>query len=217
MISHRVAVLILSTLAVATLAAAAQLPSAVLAAGQSDAAEPSLPVIDENACPFEGCTFGKWKVIKESAVYSSWRSDRRQIDRIKPGQEVLGLTGVHVTLKPDRILVRREIPRLGLKPGDVLLRYMTIGEGFANIWAKGAWHKEEDCSFITEKDGSGCSRDCAAVVGEYGVNEWWVKIKISDEKVGWVRVDENFNGMDALGAVPLPVSPATDESEKPAY
>jgi len=161
-------------------------------------AEPDLPVIDYNACPFEGCTFGKWKVTKNSRVYSSWRKDRVEIARIKPGEKVTGMTGVHITRKPDRILVSQDMPDLGLKRGDLILRYMYLGEGFANIWFNGAWHKGEDCTFITEKRGQGCLRDCQAIVTEEGRKDWWVKIKTSDGKTGWVLVEQNFEGMDAF-------------------
>lgn len=175
----------------------AQQPNPASANNQTSV-EPSLPVVDENACPFEGCTFGSWKVAKESTLYSSWQTDRMQIGTIKTGERVTAFTGVHITRKPDRILVKREIPTLGLKPGDVVLRYMYVGEGFANIWASGAWHKEEDCTFVTEKDGTGCLHDCGAVVTEDGVKEWWVKIKTLDGRLGWVLVKNNFEGMDAL-------------------
>jgi hypothetical protein len=162
-------------------------------------AEPSLPVIDYNACPFEGCTFGKWKVKKHSTIYSSWRKGRAELAKLKPGDEVTGLTGVHITRKPDRILVKQAIPDLRLKPGDVVLRYMYLGEGFANVWFNGVWHKSEDCTFVTEMNASGCLRDCAAIVTEEGVKDWWVKIKTSDGMVGWVLVEDNFDGMDSLG------------------
>lgn len=168
-------------------------------AGSTSAAKPSVPVIDYNACPFEGCTFGKWKVIKDSQVYTSWESDRTALLTLRPGDEVTGLTGVHLTRKPDRILVKQAIPNLGLKPGDTVLRYMNLGEGFANLWFNGAWHKGEDASFVTEKDGEGCLRDCPAIVTEEGIKEWWVKVKTSDGKVGWVLVENNFDGMDSLG------------------
>lgn len=155
-------------------------------------------MIDENACPFEGCTFGAWKAVKATALYSSWKTDRTQIGEIKAGQKVTSLTGVHITDRPDRILVKRDIPALGLKQGDLVLRYMYVGEGFANVWAKGIWHKEQDCSFITEKDGGGCARECAAVVTDAGLKEWWVQIKTADGNAGWVLVEDNFQGMDAL-------------------
>jgi hypothetical protein len=166
-------------------------------------AEPSLPVIDYQACPFEGCTFGKWKVTKESRIYSSWQQDRTEIGQLKPGEDVTGLTGVHITRKPDRILVKKPILDLGLEPGDVILRYMYLGEGFANVWYKGSWHKEFDCTFVTEKSGGGCLRDCSAVVQEEGTKDWWVKVKTATGKTGWVLVLDNFEGMDALAELKL--------------
>jgi hypothetical protein len=85
-------------------------------------------------------------------LYSTWQDSRTETGKLKRGDKVTGLTGVHVTRKPDRILVRQPIPELAAKPGDVILRYMYVGEGFANIWANGNWHKEYDCSFIGERN-----------------------------------------------------------------
>jgi len=168
---------------------------------EADSAGPVLPVIDPNACPFEGCTFGKWKVTKESAMYSTWQGGRTEAGKLHPGEEVVALTGVHITLKPDRISVRKPIPDLEVEPGDVILRYMYVGEGFANIWAKGHWHKEHDCSFVTEKDGMGCMKNCSAVVAECGAKEWWVQVKTSGGVLGWVLVQDNFAGMDSLASL----------------
>src|ERR1051325_10483855 len=113
--------------------AIAQHPARNISANSSAAAEPGLPVVDLNACPFEGCTFGKWKVTKNSTVYSSWQDGRTELARLSPGDEVTGLTGVHVTRRPDRILVKEAIPRLGLKRGDILLCHTYEGEGFSDI------------------------------------------------------------------------------------
>jgi hypothetical protein len=171
------------------------------AAPTNGGGEPKLPVIDENACPFEGCTFREWTVTKDSTLYSAWQDGRTETGTLKPGDKVTGLTGVHLTRKPDRILVRQPIPDLAVRPGDIILRYMYVGEGFANIWAKGNWHKEYDCSFIIEQNGSGCANECAAVVTETGVKEWWVQVKTGNGKTGWVLVQDNFDGMDILGAI----------------
>jgi hypothetical protein len=181
-----------------TMASAQQARSTTHANAAEGTAEPKLPVIDYKACPFEGCSFGKWKVTKNSTIYSSWKHDRTEIGKLKAGQEVTGLTGVYITRKPDRVLVKQSIPDLKLQPGDVILRYMYLGEGFANVWFKGAWHKEFDCTFITEKSSGGCLRDCSAIVTEEGKKDWWVWIKTSAGKNGWVLDDNNFDGMDAL-------------------
>jgi hypothetical protein len=172
--------------------------------------EPKLPVVDYNACPFEGCTFGKWKVTKQSILFSSWEEGRTQIGQLNPGEEVTGITGVHITRMPDRIVVTRSIPDLDAAAGDVILRYMYLGEGTANIWIKGHWHQGYDCTFVTEDDkkGGGCQRDCGAVVKEYGVKEWWVKVTTGGGKTGWVLADGNFDGMDSLALLRFPVRPS---------
>jgi hypothetical protein len=78
------------------------------------------------------------------------------IGRLAKGEIVKGITGVHITKKPDRIPVFQAIPELGLRPGDVILRCMYLGEGFANIWANGKCVKEIDCTLVSEKRGGGC-------------------------------------------------------------
>jgi len=163
-----------------------------------DADPPSLPVIDEGACPFEGCTFGKWTVTKETPLYSSWKEDRTLIGKLTNGESVVGLTGVHVTKKPDKIRVLVDIPELGIHHGDIIFRYMYRGEGYADLWANGKSMKETDCSFISEREIGGCLKECSAKVIEDGDKEWWVKVQTKSGQVGWAKADANFDGMDAL-------------------
>ncbi len=164
--------------------------------------EPSLPVVDYNACPFEGCTFGKWIVARDSTVFSSWKDDRKPVSTLKKGDVVIGLTGVHITYQPDHIQILKPIPELQLQPGDIILRYMYRGEGFADIWVKGQWKKEYDCSFITEKNGSGCLRDCPAKVTSEGRKDWWVRLKTAEGSIGWAKAEDQFDCMDSLGGDP---------------
>jgi hypothetical protein len=162
-------------------------------------APPPLPIIDSNACPFEGCMFRKWVIVHDSDIFSSWKEDRKFLSKIKKGDVVAGLTGIHITYEPDRVQVLKSIPELGLEPGDIILRYMYHGEGYADIWLKGQWRKEYDCSFITERDGSGCSHGCAAKVITDGRKDWWVRFKTARGLIGWAKVEDQFNCMDALG------------------
>lgn len=180
---------------------------AALFAGQSPAdrasqQEPSLPIVDYDACPFEGCTFGKWIVTRDFTIFSSWKDDKKLLSTVKKGEVVTGLTGVHITYEPDRIRVLKPIPELGLQPGEIILRYMYRGEGFADIWVKGQWKKEYDCTFITEKNGSGCLRDCPAKVISDGRKDWWVRLKTTQGSIGWVKAEDQFDCMDALGGDP---------------
>jgi hypothetical protein len=164
--------------------------------------QPQSPVLNYAACPFEGCTFGKWLVTHESTIFTTWKEGRKPWATLQKGEVVTGLTGIHITWEPDRIQVSQSIPDLQLQPGDLILRYMSYGEGSADIWVKGQWKKEYDCSFITEKDNSGCLRDCAARVISEGRKEWWVRLKTSQGKIGWAKVEDQFDCMDSLGGDP---------------
>lgn len=171
-------------------------------ADKADTSQPALPVVNSKSCPFEGCSFRKWLVKQDFTLYSTWEKGHKSVTTVKSGQVVTGLTGVHITFTPDRVQVLQPLPELGVQPGDTILRYMYHGEGFADIWAKGKWWKEYDCSFIQEKDGSGCTRNCPAKVIEDGRKEWWVQIKASDGSIGWTKAEDQFDCMDSLGGDP---------------
>jgi hypothetical protein len=172
-------------------------------AGQSKAMpQPRLPLVNDNACPFEGCTFGKWIIRRDTPVFSTWQAGRKPVITLRKGDTVTGLTGVHITFEPDQIRVTKAVPGLHLAPGDIILRYMYRGEGFADIWAKGVWNQEYDCSFVTEKVDSGCARDCSAQVISDGRKEWWVQLKTSRSVTGWAKVEAQFDCMDSLGGDP---------------
>jgi hypothetical protein len=179
-----------------------QLSVAQVPAAKPTTPEPRLPVIDYKACPFEGCTFGKWLVVRDTTIFSSWKGERKPAAKIKKGDVVTGLTGVHITYEPDHVKVFKPIPELHLQPGDVILRYMYHGEGYADIWVKGQWKKDYDCTFITEKDGSGCLADCVAKVVSGGKKDWWVQLKTANGSTGWTKADGQFNCMDAFGGDP---------------
>jgi hypothetical protein len=181
---------------------AASMFAAPLAADKAATPEPRLPVIDRNACPFEGCTFGKWIVKRETAVFDTWEQARKQLFVLQKGAVVTGLTGVHIVHEPDRIRILKLIPELQVQPGDVILRYMYHGEGASDLWVKGQWKKEYDTGFVTELDNSGCLRDCSAKVISQGRKEWWARLKNRQGQMGWTKVEDQFDCVDALGGNP---------------
>src|SRR5208282_3031601 len=40
---------------------------------------PTLPFFDWNACPFEGCTYGKWTAATAVDVFDTWKPSRKRI------------------------------------------------------------------------------------------------------------------------------------------
>jgi len=160
------------------------------------ALKPSLPKINENACPFEGCQFGAWTATDGVQLYSTWKGDRNPAVKISKGEPVTALTGIHITFEPDEIQVTAPIPQYALKPGDTVFGYRNLGEGFFNAWFNGYWVEEFDGSGV---DGFGCEKKCNAKLLKPGHSEWWVEIQTRDGAVGWTQETTKFDGKDALG------------------
>src|SRR5712692_8246608 len=111
-------------LLLATIATAQQTPP--VTSTNSSISEPQLPVIEYDACPGKGRIVPNWKIKRNSPVYSYWQDRRTQTGTLKAGEKVTVLAGVSVTRKPDRILVTRSLPDIGLEPGDIILRYEQL-------------------------------------------------------------------------------------------
>lgn len=167
------------------------------------APKPALPKIDENACPFEGCRFGKWTAREPVQLYSTWRSDRKPLRTLGKGEAATAVTGVYITFEPAEIQVTAPMPQYGLNPGDTVFGYMSIGEGFFNAWFNGYWVQEFDGSGVESPDGSGCNRNCTGKLLKPARSEWWVKIRTNDGTIGWAKDADKFDGADALAGARL--------------
>lgn len=160
------------------------------------APRPSLPKLNENACPFEGCHFGAWTATEDLQLYSTWKKDRKPVAKISKGDSVTAVTGIQITFEPDEIQVTAPIPEYSLKPGDTIFGYMSLGEGFFNAWFNGYWVDDFDGSGV---EGLGCERECNAKLLKAGHSEWWVEIKNKDGTSGWTQETTKFDGKDSLG------------------
>lgn len=168
---------------------------------------PALPFFDWNACPFEGCTYGKWTADARIDVFDTWKPNRKRVATLLPKTVVTGLSGVAITYKPGVIRLNRDIPQDGLRRGDTILTYTYRGEGFSAVWFKGRFYREYDISFAKWPDGTGCRTDCAATYVDLGRKSWWAKVKMGSGAVGWINMDTaKFEGVDML-AFSAPDSP----------
>jgi hypothetical protein len=169
--------------------------------GQSVYRPPDLPFFDWNACPGEGCTFGKWTATQSVPLYDNWGSKRKKIGNISAGELVTAWTGVVITYKPGVIRLDRDVSAsefhqenapvaIDLKRGDTILTYTYLGEGYSAVAIKGKYYPAFDISFTRWPDGSGCgSEHCAATYTDLGTKKWWVQVKLHSGKMAWVDAD----------------------------
>jgi hypothetical protein len=158
---------------------------------------PKLPKVDLNSCPFEGCQFGKWTAKVTVVVYSTWESARKPIATLSKDDEVTALTGVNVVLQPGKGVFDRDVPLYGARKGDTAYMYQACGEGAVDIWVHGRFIKCAEPEFSWEP-GYGCQKNCDGRWLSLGKSEWWTRIRLKDGTTGWVLVESNFDGVDAL-------------------
>lgn len=159
--------------------------------------QPPKDYVAKNACPFECCQFGEWKVLKETILYEK-PNGKKRIGKVKDGMAV-ALTG-EVHLKPNPIGVVFDTPPF--KVGDILFLLDPTGEGYVNYWHKG---KIENTEIMPAERCEPPSQECWV---EYvypekdkrrsGKGIWWVKIQ-QGKKTGWTKETQNFSGQDSCG------------------
>jgi hypothetical protein len=157
--------------------------------------------VDKGACPFECCTYRRWKTLKDTVAYSSPDKRSKRVGTFKKGSWVRGLTGEVRTLTPGKFVISKAHEKYG--PGNVLWVYTRQGEGFYKVWSKGRMYSEE-MEYMVEP-GQTMSPSCAddpncwgALEGPYNTI-WWVKVRSSAGWIGWTMQTDNFGNMDSCG------------------
>jgi hypothetical protein len=155
-----------------------------------------LPYNDVGACPFECCTYREWVANKDTVIYKEMREGSPIAFRIKRGVTVTGITGVVITTKAGQVKALRntKLERISVKAGDILYTLTYLGEGYYKVWYKGemtteSFYEEPGMKVLSEPE-----------------SIWWVKIKNRRGQVGWTKLPENFNNMDACGTTQHKIS-----------
>ena len=157
----------------------------------SFAQTPKLPYRDVGACPFECCQYRQWTARKDTIIYKQMRDGSAVAFKIRRSEKVAGLTGVVITTKAGQVKALKNFTlaaaKVPIKAGDIFYTLTYRGEGFYLIWYKGKKFEDE----IFDQDKMKILSQPKAV--------WWVKIKNRKGQIGWTRLPENFDNMDACG------------------
>ena len=163
--------------------------------------------VDEGACPFECCTYRDWWVTKTTTLFEAPKGDR-VIGLLGPGITVTAETG-NVYVVPSRMKVvfaHESYFHDKYEVGETIYLLTNKGEGENMVWHHGAIARDDFMFLhdeITETDRrcSNPTEDCWARLEEDHQSEevWWVRVRTKEGLVGWARVDDNFDNMDACG------------------
>jgi len=121
---------------------------------------------------------------------------------VKKGDHVVGLTGVVVTLKPGKVIVKKPktiglINKTQVKRGDILYLLNYMGEGVYKIWFRGKIYQDEmpTAPGLITKIPLEQREEYLHVVSE-PKSVWWVKVRNRHGKIGWSKQDDHFGDMD---------------------
>lgn len=176
-------------------------------------APPPLPYEEVGACPFECCTYRKWTVEANTVVRAERRDNSPIAFRLRRGESVDGLTGVVVTSKFGKAVVRQPTAlgeaALPVKPGEVVYIINYVGEGYWKFWVGGSFGQQQ----IPERDQQ-CAGDDHQPIGDLRVANptqcdiqittepetvWWAEVRNRAGRIGWTRDLEHFGDIDACG------------------
>lgn len=177
----------------------------ITSAVHGQASRPPAPYFDFGACPFECCTYRRWSVEKDTALYKQRAENSGIAFRVNKGDHVVGLTGVVITLKPGKVVVKKPrsiglINKTRVKAGDVLYLLHYMGEGVYKLWFRGKIYQDEmpTAPGLITKTPIEQREEYLHVVSE-PETVWWVKVRDRHGRIGWSKQDDHFGDMDACG------------------
>jgi hypothetical protein len=159
---------------------------------------PPPKMIVSAGCPFEGCQYGKWTATRTTDLWAE--PDGLQLDvDLAPGDEIDAATGeIHSTPRRARVVTAGADDRAdGIVAGDIIYVLYPVGEGAMAIWQNGLM-KVGSLDLVVDYDPPVPQNQSPLKW------TWWVKCKLADGTIAWLKDPKKFRGMDKLARPPLP-------------
>jgi len=147
-------------------------------------------------CPFEGCQYGKWTATRTTELWAEPDGLKLELE-LAPGDEIDAASGeIHSTPRRARVVTAGEADRSeGILAGDTLYVLYPMGEGAMAIWQNG-FMKVGSLDLVVDYDPP-LPKDQPPLNWT-----WWVKGKLADGTIVWLKNPKNLRGMDRLGRAP---------------
>lgn len=155
-------------------------------------------LVDKGACPFECCQYGRWTATKAIPAFTTPGAQRAAFT-IPAGAVVTAMTGYVRTVGQPFVVARPHAP---YKSGDTLMVYTYYGEGMFSVWHRGK-RFTEDLGFSPYGGTAGkrCTdkERCWGTLSRELQSDWWVQVRLVNDKTVWVHGSNGFQGQDACG------------------
>lgn len=155
--------------------------------------------IVEDSCPFEGCAYGKWEVIKETPIYKEARLDSKIIGKLNAGTTATIETGVsYITPGKAKITGKPYKTAKALDRNEYIYILNYIGEGYSKVFQNGHVIETKVARTNTQCSENPNWRYCWVYIMKEPIDQWWVKV----QGLGWVPMETNpLKPIDALSQI----------------
>lgn len=152
-------------------------------------AEPPIPYIIKNACPGEGCNFGKKVAQRSIDVYGKEGDASEIVFALKPYDTYVAMSGDVYITRAGVVKVTAPVVLYGetqptFNPDDTAYLLLEYGEGRADVWFKGRTYENID-EFWSIPGDAGSGYKGYLTMGPQ--SSWWVYVRNEDGRTGWIR------------------------------
>jgi len=151
-----------------------------------------VPYVAKGACPFEGCTYGIWYVLKDTYVYEKPDKKSLEIGQVKQGEKVRAVTGnVYVIPGRAKVTGKPHSSASNLDPEKEIFILDYMGEGLSRVFQDGIYAEVKIARSKNRCKDDPNWRYCWVEVIEEPISTWWVYIESLDGKIkGWVLMED---------------------------
>ena len=169
--------------------------------------------MERGVCPFECCTYGRWRALAEIPVYAAEADTSRVAFRLRRSEEFTARTG-NVHVDPVGLAVARDTITLTppqdskpirLSPGDTVQVLSPVGEGFFRQRVKGRVVEAEGFWAMTR---IGAKRPVGELLRRPAWS-WWVQVENAKGQSGWLAMDSIRGKIWGADACAGPAPPAS--------
>lgn len=152
---------------------------------------PPPKMIVSAGCPFEGCHYGMWTATKTTDLFSEPDGFELDVD-LYPGDTVEATSGeIHSFPRRAKVVTAGDSDaEQGIHTGDAIYVLYPMGEGALAVWQNG-FMKSGSLDLVVDYDPP-LPKDQPPLKWT-----WWVKTKLVDGTIGWLKNPKNFRGMDS--------------------
>lgn len=160
------------------------------------AEEIQVPFVVENACPFEGCTFGEWKVLKDTKILELPDRNSVVVGSLKANTSVNIVSGIEIIIPGRAVVIDEPYAHKELiNPEKEVLILNYWGEGRSQVFHDGNYFSIKIARSKDQCSNNPNWRYCWVKVLRNPISQWWVKV----HNLGWVLMEnKNLRPIDAF-------------------